>query len=177
MNNQADHDQVERELGINRVGDAILCYAAGESDRPCVRIARTAAEVKQFIIDEWLGDPESDELPEIMREISEHDWREDGSKRWEFEIGSVEFTDVFATGAIHGTRAQGLKEAEEWLNANCQACEGKGYTVQPKCCGHGVGPNAEECCNNPEPDPAQCDEWPHHAAQAIAALSSEADKR
>lgn len=90
--------RADTDLGINRVGNAILCYAAGESDRPCVRIARTAVEVEQFIIDEWLGDPESAELPEIMQEIAKHDWREDGSKRWEFEIGSVEFSDIFATG-------------------------------------------------------------------------------
>lgn len=137
----------DTELGINRVGDAILCYAAGESDRPCVRIAHTAAEVKQFIIDEWLGDPESDELPEIMQEIAEHDWREDGSKSWEFEIGSVQFTDIFATVAKHGTRNDGLRDAAE-------VCLREQWNYEA------VAENAYVQC-----------------AQAIAALSSEADKR
>jgi hypothetical protein len=88
-------------LGVNRAGSAILCYAWGETDRPCARVVRTLAEVRAFIVEQWLGSEDSKDadgdpmLPGILAEIADHDWRDDQSLIWEFEIGGVKLTDVF----------------------------------------------------------------------------------
>lgn len=89
-------------LGVNRGGSAILCYAWGESDRPCARVVHTLEEVKAFIVEQWLGSEDSvggdDEpvLPGLLAEIAEHDWQDDQSLTWDFEIGGLKLTDVFA---------------------------------------------------------------------------------
>ena len=88
--------------GVNRQGEALLCYAWGETDRPSVMIARTRDEVQHFIVAEWLGvedaidDDFQPELPKIMARIDAHDWH-DGALEWEFEIGGVRLEDVFMT--------------------------------------------------------------------------------
>lgn len=81
-------------LGVNRLGNAILCYAWGESDRPEARIAKSAEEVRQFLITEAFGDDKDETLGEWMQELAVWDWREDGQLRWEFEIGGVWLEDI-----------------------------------------------------------------------------------
>lgn len=81
-------------LGVNRVGNTILCYAWGETDRPDVCIARTAAEVRRFLITEAFGNDKDPMLAEWMKELAEWDWRDDGKLEWEFEIGGVRLEDV-----------------------------------------------------------------------------------
>lgn len=81
-------------LGINRVGNAILCVAWGEQDRPDATLARTVSAVEQFIVGEWIGDPEDPLVAEVLKELAEHDWREDGELKYEFEVGGVTFQDV-----------------------------------------------------------------------------------
>lgn len=83
-------------LGINRVGDAILCYAWGETDRPDAFLAKSAADVKRFIVTEWIDDENDPTVKEVMEELAAHDWREDGELKYEFEIGGVCFEDVVA---------------------------------------------------------------------------------
>jgi hypothetical protein len=83
-------------LGINRVGDAILCYAFGETDRPDVFLARSADDIRRFILTEWIDDEDNETFKDVMAEIAQHDWCEDGELRYEFEIGGVYFEDVVA---------------------------------------------------------------------------------
>jgi hypothetical protein len=87
-------------LGLNRKGNALLCYAWGETDTPCVRVEYKEAGVRAFIVDAWLGDQNDPELPAIMAEVAAHDWYEDGPKEWRFEIGGVRLEDVCGTDSV-----------------------------------------------------------------------------
>lgn len=93
--NGAQQDEVPADgLGVGRLGDAILCYAWGETYRPDVCIARRAADVRRFLITEAFGDDKDPMLEEWMQELANWDWREDGQLQWEFEIGGVRLEDV-----------------------------------------------------------------------------------
>lgn len=81
-------------LGVHRIGDAILCKAWGETDRPHVMLARSKPEVGRFICEQWIADPLDPLLQEILTELEQHDWNEDGVLKYEFEIGGVSFEDV-----------------------------------------------------------------------------------
>lgn len=81
-------------LGVNRLGNAILCYAWGETDRPDVFLAKSSDDVRQFIIEECVADGDVPFLGEVMNEMANHDWREDGELKYEFEIGGLRFEDV-----------------------------------------------------------------------------------
>lgn len=79
-----------------------LCRAWGETDLPVVAIAKSRDEVRQFYIDQWLGD-ENDAgydgtptLPGLMQEFDEHDWRDEPEITYTFEIGGVSVERVFA---------------------------------------------------------------------------------
>lgn len=71
-----------------------LFQAWGETDLPFAAIAVGRQQVQDFIVSEWLGDPESDEIPGIMQEFDAHDFG-DGPLKWEFEIGGVRITKVY----------------------------------------------------------------------------------
>lgn len=76
---------------------AFLCYAYGETDMPCVRLANSGEDVAQFIVDEWLdGNSDNPELQPIMAEFVDHDWDE-GPMKLEFETGGVTIERVFAS--------------------------------------------------------------------------------
>ena len=81
-------------LGVNRLGDTILCYAYGETDRPNVMLAKTKEDVRRFIVIEWIADDQDPMVQEIMDELSKHDWREESELLYEFEIGGCRFEDV-----------------------------------------------------------------------------------
>lgn len=82
-------------LGVNRVGTKILGLAWGEQDRPDAALLASVAEVRDFIIHEWLGDGDSAILDEVMRELAAHDWEESREKEWAFEVGGLSLRDVF----------------------------------------------------------------------------------
>lgn len=95
-------------LGVNRVGDTILCYAWGETDRPNAMLAKSKEEVRRFIVLEWIDDDKDPMVQEIMDELAAHDWREDGELRYEFEIGGCTFEDVVTVtpnAEVSGRRA------------------------------------------------------------------------
>jgi hypothetical protein len=71
-----------------------LFQAWGETDLPFAAIAVGRQQVQDFIVSEWLGDPESDEIPGIMQEFDAHGFG-DGPLKWEFEIGGVRITKVY----------------------------------------------------------------------------------
>ena len=87
-------------LGLNRLGNALLCYAWGESDRPVFRTARTLEDVRVFIVQEWLGSEDaqdydgSNTLQGVLQQLAEHDWRDEGELVWTFEIGGVKLVDA-----------------------------------------------------------------------------------
>lgn len=100
-------------LGINRFGDAILCYAWGETDRPDAFFAKSADELRRFIATEWIGDENDPYLKEVMAEIAAHDWREESKLLYEFEIGGVSFEDVVAVMPNDPSSATGLSGKEQ----------------------------------------------------------------
>lgn len=83
-------------LGVNRVGDAILCLAWGETDRTDAYLARTAEDIKRFIVTEWIDDENDPTVKETMDELAAHDWNEEGRYEIQFEIGGISFEDVVA---------------------------------------------------------------------------------
>ena len=89
------------QLGLNRAGTALLCYAWGESDRPVFAAARTLDDVRKFILEQWLGGDDatdydgSNSLQNILAQLAEHDWRDEGELIWMFEIGGVKLVDAF----------------------------------------------------------------------------------
>lgn len=88
-------------LGANRAGSVLLCRAWGETDCPGVKLARTVDEVRAFLIAEWLGSEDAEDydgsntLQGVLAELAAHDWREDRTLSWQFEIGGVSIEDVY----------------------------------------------------------------------------------
>jgi hypothetical protein len=91
----------EYELGLNRAGNALLCYAWGESDRPVFHAAHSLQDVRKFIVEQWLGGEDAEDydggnsLARILAQLAKHDWRDDGELVWTFEIGGVKLVDAF----------------------------------------------------------------------------------
>ena len=81
------------------VKEVWLCYAYGETEWPCVVIASNREQIRQFVIDEWLGDSDDEQLPEIMERIDAYDWK-DGTLEWRFEIGGVKISKVYNAAPI-----------------------------------------------------------------------------
>lgn len=85
------------------VKEVWLCYAYGETEWPCVVIASNREQIRQFVIDEWLGDSDDEQLPEIMERIDAYDWK-DGTLEWRFEIGGVKISKVYNAAPIPPNR-------------------------------------------------------------------------
>jgi hypothetical protein len=81
-------------IGINRKGNALLCYFWGETDCPVVVVAKTTGDVKRAIAENWTGDENSEETIKAMFEIASNDFSLDGKFKFDFEIGGADFTDV-----------------------------------------------------------------------------------
>lgn len=83
-------------LGQNRRGNALLCYAWGETDVPSVAIVKTTGELRDFISCDWLGESDGEEMESILQQVDDHDFSaDDASKlRFDFEIGGVIIEDV-----------------------------------------------------------------------------------
>jgi len=89
------------QLGLNRAGNALLCYAWGESDRPVFHAAHSLQDVRKFVVEQWLGSDDAEDydgensLARILDTLAEHDWRDDGELVWTFEIGGMKLVDAF----------------------------------------------------------------------------------
>ena len=89
------------QLGLNRAGNALLCYAWGESDRPVFHAAHSLHDVRKFIVEQWLGGEDATDydgensLARVLAQLAEHDWRDEGELVWKFEIGGVKLVDAF----------------------------------------------------------------------------------
>lgn len=81
--------------------EGFLCKAWGESDLPAAALCRDMAGVRQFLIDEWLGDEDSPDwegkpiLPGVMDELATYNWADEGNE-WStrFEIGGLSIERV-----------------------------------------------------------------------------------
>ena len=97
------------------VKEVWLCYAYGETEWPCVVIASNREQIRQFVIDEWLGDSDDEQLPEIMERIDAYDWK-DGTLEWRFEIGGVKISKVYNAAPIppdnHDWKAEYLRQVD-----------------------------------------------------------------
>lgn len=82
-------------LGVNRVGTKILGVAWGEQDRPDAALLASADEVRNFLVEEWIGDKDDPLVADVMRELAAHDWNEDSEITWRFEVGGITLRDVF----------------------------------------------------------------------------------
>lgn len=81
--------------------EGFLCKAWGETDLPAAALCRDMAGVRQFLIDEWLGNEDSPDwegnpiLPGVMDELATYNWADEGNE-WntEFEIGGLSIERV-----------------------------------------------------------------------------------
>lgn len=97
-------------LGVNRVGTKILGLAWGEQDRPDAALLASVDEVRNFVIEEWIGDKDDPLVEQVMRELADHDWSEDLEIKWTFEVGALSLRDVFdvtPNDQAHPTAAKG----------------------------------------------------------------------
>ncbi|WP_431274259.1 hypothetical protein ACQ858_19710 [Variovorax ureilyticus] len=95
--------------------DGYLCRAWGETDHTVASIVASMDGVRQFIIDQWLGDKDAPDLPEIMVNVSD-EIEDKGEYRVTFEIGGVSVEPVFAAAispapAAPRVRVEALREA------------------------------------------------------------------
>lgn len=91
-------------LGVNRVGTKILGLAWGEQDRPDAALLASVDEVRNFLVEEWIGDKDDPLVDEVMRELAAHDWNEDREISWSFEVGGISLRDVFDMTPNDGTQ-------------------------------------------------------------------------
>lgn len=87
------------------------CWAYGESDYPCVTLAKTRQEVIEFLCREWFGikvdEVGNDEMAtSVIAEFDAPDWDMGDSLDYKFEIGGVTITRLSAA-AIASTPATG----------------------------------------------------------------------
>lgn len=91
----------------------LLCRAWGETDLPSVRIVNTTAEIREFLVAEWLGE-EGEELDGIMLLLNDPgEWEGETPDMvsFKFEIGGVSLERVCASGAP-GTDVAGQPEGD-----------------------------------------------------------------
>jgi hypothetical protein len=83
-------------IGKNRKGNAILCRAWGETEVPVVEVVHTTKELRDFIVEAWLGSTDDPEMESIVQQIEEHNFAVDDASvfSFEFEIGGASFEDV-----------------------------------------------------------------------------------
>lgn len=94
----------------------LLCRAWGESELPSVRIVNTPAEIREFLVAEWLGE-EGDQLDDTMLQLNDPDeWQGDTPDKvsFEFEFGGVSLERVHASGAT-APDYQALKDRQTKL--------------------------------------------------------------
>jgi len=66
-----------------------LCRATGETGLAVARIVADRAGVQQFIIDEWLGPDNGEEIESAMREFDGNDFDACPLMWWGLETGKV----------------------------------------------------------------------------------------
>lgn len=114
----------------------LLCRAWGETDLPGVRIVNTPAELREFVVAEWLGE-EGDELDEVMLQLNDpREWERSDTTdmvSFEFEIGGVSFERVYHSGA---TAEEAAFDPESDCQKTHRECEAPDLCAE---CGHCKG--------------------------------------
>lgn len=101
--------------------DAFLCRAWGETDMPCAELVRDWDGVRRFMIREWLGEEDGEQLLQLKDDFDKHEedmGRNGGPLSYPFEIGGVSVERVcgFAhpPAAVHGQSAS-TEASAGWL--------------------------------------------------------------
>lgn len=108
----------------------LLCRAWGEAELPSVRIVNTPAEIREFLVAEWLGE-EGEELDEIMLLLNAPEGWEGETRDMfslKFEIGGVSLERVHASGAARPDDKV-VRQLEEALLENVALKEGRSNLV------------------------------------------------
>ena len=80
---------------VRRVGNALLCLFSGETDCAVAVIVEGEEALRSVIVDNWTGDPDSEETKSALQAIAEHNFCVESVLTFEFEIGEASFQDVF----------------------------------------------------------------------------------
>jgi len=74
----------------------VLCKAWGETDLPAALIAYTRADVRKFMVDQWLGE-DGEEADARMADFDDPaEWEDLGNEIvWRFEIGGISFSRCY----------------------------------------------------------------------------------
>jgi len=108
----------------------LLCRAWGESELPSVRIVNTPAEIREFLVAEWLGE-EGEKLDEVMQLLNDPEGWEGETRDMfslKFEIGGVSLERVHASGAA-SPDGKVSRQLEEALLENSALREGRSNMV------------------------------------------------
>jgi hypothetical protein len=77
-------------------GFPVLCKAWGESDLPAALIAYTRADVRKFIVDQWLGEDGEEADEQMARFDDPEEWEDQvDAIVWTFEIGGISFSRCY----------------------------------------------------------------------------------
>jgi hypothetical protein len=105
---------VKPQAGEAVAFDAFLCRAWGETDMPAVELVTDWEGVRRFMIREWLGEEDEEQLLQLKDDFDAHEekmGRNGGPFAIEFEIGSVSVERVCGFGFT--TPAQAAIDARE----------------------------------------------------------------
>lgn len=80
---------------VRRVGNALLCLFSGETDCAVAVIVESEEALRSVIVENWTGDPDSDETKSALQAIAEHNFCDESVLCFEAEIGEATFRDVF----------------------------------------------------------------------------------
>ncbi|MGQ3178856.1 MAG: hypothetical protein ACT6SC_14765, partial [Blastomonas fulva] len=105
---------VKPQAGEAVAFDAFLCRAWGETDMPAVELVTDWEGVRRFMIREWLGEEDEEQLLQLKDDFDAHEekmGRNGGPFAIEFEIGGVSVERVCGFGFT--TPAQAAIDARE----------------------------------------------------------------
>lgn len=116
--------------------DAFLCRAWGETDMPSAELVRDWEGVRCFLIREWLGVEEEEELVQFKEDFDNHEADmgtsgNSGPFSYTFEIGGVSVERV--CGFAHPAEAmqyQASDVARDVLAERCRQVDGEGWTAE-----------------------------------------------
>ncbi len=86
----------EAKDAVTEDGFPVLCKAWGETDLPAALIAYTRADVRKFMVDQWLGE-DGEEADARMADFDDPaEWEDLGDEIvWRFEIGGISFSRCY----------------------------------------------------------------------------------
>ena len=98
------NDTIREALTLPPEAGSWLLKAWGETEWPAVLIATSEAQVRAFIVAEWLGDAR--DLDNVMDDIIGHDFKDDGPWVAEFEIGGLSIEPAYESAAAERALSQ-----------------------------------------------------------------------